>query len=292
MSRSMDPLITAEELARTQTDPRLRIADVRWTLGQPDRGRDAYAAGHIPGAVFVDLDRDLAAAGPGLHPQGGRHPLPDPAAFAERMGRLGFGDRDRIVVYDDTGGTVAARLWWMLDNLGHPDVRVLDGGLAAWSALGLPTTTEVPELEPVELRLAGAWTGVIDREALAARLGEVAVLDVRAPERYRGEVEPVDKVPGHIPTALSVPTVANLGADGRFVPAAELERRFASLQWTDRDVVVACGSGVNATHTVLAMRLAGLPDPIVYPGSYSDWSAADMPVVAGAEPGEPRGPRA
>lgn len=283
----MTPLISAEDLAAQLDDPRLRVADVRWTLGQPDRGRDAYAAGHIPGAVFVDLDRDLAAAAPGQYPQGGRHRLPEPADFAARMGRLGFGSDHRIVVYDDTAGTVAARLWWMLDNLGHADVRLLDGGLAAWTAAGLPMTTEVPELAPASMQLGDRWSRVMDREALASRLGEIPVLDVRAGERYRGEVEPVDRVAGHIPTSLSAPTTANLGQDGRFRPPADIALRYQELGVADGEVVASCGSGVNAAHTALAMRVAGLPDPILYPGSYSDWTAAEMPVVAGPEPGEP-----
>jgi thiosulfate/3-mercaptopyruvate sulfurtransferase len=289
MSVPTKPLMGPDELAGQLGDPRLRVADVRWTLGQPDRGRESYATGHIPGAAFVDLDRDLAAARPGRHPEGGRHPLPEPADFAARLGQLGFGDGHRIVVYDDTGGTVAARLWWMLDNLGHPNVHLLDGGIAAWTALGLPLTTEVAEVMPATMRLSDQWGRVIDRDELASRLGDLPVLDVRAGERYRGEVEPVDRVPGHIPTALSAPTTANLGPDGRFLPPAEIAQRYQGLGVVDGNVVAACGSGVNAAHTALAMRVAGLPDPILYAGSYSDWTAAHMPVVVGPEPGEPGG---
>ena len=288
MSPRSKPLITPEELAAALGDPRVRVADVRWTLNQPDRGREAYRAGHIPGSIFVDLDRDLASAAPGPYPQGGRHPLPDPAAFAARMGELGFGTDDRIVAYDDANGTIAARLWWMLDNLGHADVQVLDGGIPAWMALGLPVTADVPARPPEMMRLGDRWTGTIDRQSLASRLGKVRLLDARAGERYRGEVEPVDKTPGHIPTAISAPTGGNVGPDGRFLAADRLAIRFASLGADDAsgvDVVTACGSGVTAAHNALAMRLAGLPDPLLYPGSYSDWTAAGMPVVTGTEPG-------
>lgn len=282
----MGPLISPEDLASQLGDPRLRVADVRWTLNQPDRGRDAYRAGHIPGAVFVDLDRDLAAALPGPHPIGGRHPLPDPAVFAATMAALGFGVDDRIVAYDDTGGTVAARLWWMLDNLGHTNVHLLDGGLATWLSLGLPITTDVAEVKPARMQLAAQWSRVIGRQALKSELGNVLLLDVRAGERYRGEIEPVDRVPGHIPTALSTPTTQNLGPEGRFRPAAELGARYRTLGAANTDVVASCGSGVNAAHTALAMRVAGLPDPLLYAGSYSDWTAAGMPVVTGPEPGD------
>jgi thiosulfate/3-mercaptopyruvate sulfurtransferase len=181
-------LISVEELAARLDDPTLRLADVRWFVGEPDRGRREYDEGHLPGAMFVDLDRDLAApTGPG------RHPLPDPAAFSARMGELGIGPDDLVVAYDDSLGTIAARLWWMLDNLGFGRVALLDGGLKAWREAGLPLTTD-PVSYPVRppLPVAASWSRVIDRDALIDRLGDVALLDVRAPERYRGETEPVD----------------------------------------------------------------------------------------------------
>jgi thiosulfate/3-mercaptopyruvate sulfurtransferase len=201
-------LISVAELAAALDDPDLRIADVRWSLAAPGGGRAAYATAHLPGAVFVDLESVLTAPG-----GPGRHPLPDPAAFVAALGALGIGRRHRVVTYDDAGGTVAARLWWMLDALGHARAAVLDGGIGAWRAAGLPVTAEVPvhAALPPEERLASAgvgsaWPRTIDRVALAARLGEVTLLDARALERYRGEIEPVDRVPGHIPTARSLPT--------------------------------------------------------------------------------------
>jgi thiosulfate/3-mercaptopyruvate sulfurtransferase len=272
-------LIPPEELLARLDDPALRLCDVRWWLADPAKGRRDYAAGHLPGAVFVDLDRDLVArAGPG------RHPLPSPAVFAARMAQLGIGDDTEVVAYDDAGGTIAARLWWMLDDLGHPAARVLDGGLGAWVAAGGPLTAQEPVPVPGRLTLRPAWSRVIEREALASRLaaGDVAVLDARATERYRGDSEPIDPVAGHIPGALSRPTGGNLGPDGRFLPPAVLRRRFEDIPG---DAVHQCGSGVNACHNALAMRVAGLPDALLYPGSYSDWSTAGMPVATGDEPG-------
>lgn len=282
MTAAPGPLVAPETLRDRLGDGDLRLADVRWYLGRPGAGRAAYEAGHLPGAVFVDLDADLSApSGPG------RHPLPDPTAFAERLAALGFGSDHWIVAYDDGGGTVAARLWWMLDALGHRRASVLDGGLAAWSAIGGPLTTDVPNRSPARLELARRWTKTIDRNELRGRLGSVVLLDGRAPERYRGEVEPVDPAAGHIPTARSAPVTDNLGPDGRFRTPIDLRARFLALGAEKAPVVVACGSGVNACHHVLAMRLAGLPDPLLYPGSFSDWSRAGLPVVAGDDPGDP-----
>jgi thiosulfate/3-mercaptopyruvate sulfurtransferase len=227
----------------------------------------------------VDLDMVLTAIeGPG------RHPLPDPATFAARMSELGVGDDADIVVYDDVGGTIAARLWWMLDDLGHPRVRVLDGGIAAWIAAGGPVTpaAPAPPAPLASLHLAGRWSRVIDRASLATGLGRLTLVDVRAHERYRGDLEPVDAVPGHIPTAINLPLAGNLASDGRFLDAGTLRSRYADLR---PDVVVSCGSGVNACHAALAMREAGLPAPLLYEGSYSDWTRSGMPVATGDEPG-------
>lgn len=296
------PIVSPETLGAwvARARPRLRIVDVRWYLAQPQgAGRAAYAAGHIPGAIHLDIDRELTARrGPG------RHPLPDPSAFAAALALAGIGDGDTVVAYDDVGGWVAARLWWMLDDLGFgADGRggtlVLDGGLPAWTAAGLPLATEVPDLPPATLLLAGAWDRVVDREALKPRLGNLLLLDARGGPRYRGEVEPIDPVAGHIPTAVSAPVEGNLLANGRFRPPAELKARFEGLRAaagaaglmaaTDQrgPVVVSCGSGVSACHDALAMRIAGLPNPILYPGSYSDWSTAGEPVVVGEAPGQP-----
>jgi thiosulfate/3-mercaptopyruvate sulfurtransferase len=279
------PLISPPALHDRLGAPDLRIVDVRWVLGSPGAGWAAYDAGHIPGAMFLDLDTDLAAAeGPG------RHPLPTPAAFRDRLERAGIGTGDEVVAYDDAGGTIAARLWWMLDNLGHERARLLDGGLTAWLADGFPTTTELPD-PPARghLALRDAWTNVIDREALTAGLGTYVVLDARAGPRYRGETEPIDPVAGHIPTARNAPADGNFGPEKRLRPPAELAARYEGLGAAGRDapVVTTCGSGVTACYTSLAMRVAGLPDPILYPGSYSDWSRSGMPIATGDEAGHP-----
>jgi thiosulfate/3-mercaptopyruvate sulfurtransferase len=175
----------------------------------------------------------------------------------------------------------------MLDDLGHPDVAVLDGGLEAWTAAGLPLTTDEPHWPGVDLALADRWTNVIERDELTRRLGSVVLLDARAPERYRGEVEPIDPAAGHIPTALNAPLGENVDQTGRFRPPDELASRFRALGADRGTVVTSCGSGTNACQNALAMRLAGLPDPLLYPGSFSDWSRSGMPVAVGPEPGMP-----
>jgi thiosulfate/3-mercaptopyruvate sulfurtransferase len=286
MSLLARALVPPEAVLARLGDPRLVIADVRWYLIDPARGRAAYEAGHLPGAVFVDVDADLVGpSGPG------RHPLPHPAAFAERLAALGVGDESFVVAYDDAGGGNAARLWWMLDDLGHPDAAVLDGGIAAWVTAGGPMTAEVPRPTTRILHLAQAWSRVVSREELTARLGSVLLLDGRARERFRGDTEPVDPVAGHIPTAVSHPIATNLGTDGRFLPGPELAARLGALGAADLPVVTSCGSGVNACQTALALRVAGLPDPLLYEGSYSDWSRSGCPIVTGDEPGQPPPPR-
>lgn len=273
------PLIDVARLAACVGDPAVRIADVRWYLGEPDRGAAAHRAGHLPGAVFVDLERDLtAASGPG------RHPLPTREAFAATMGRLGFGDGDLVIAYDDRGGTIAARLWWMLRWIGHEAVRVVDGGIDAWVKAGFRLDAGPVTAPPRTMTVRSGSTRTIDREALAARLGEVALLDARDPVRYRGEIEPIDPVAGHIPTARSAPTTDNLDADGHFQPSDHLATQYRAVA-PSGDVVVYCGSGVTACHDILAMRAAGLPEPILYPGSWSDWGSAGMPVATGPDPG-------
>lgn len=278
------PIISPAALADRLGDPGLRIVDVRWVLGKPGLGREAYDAGHLPGAIFLDVDTDLVASeGPG------RHPLPSPGAFRVTLEAAGIGSDHDVVAYDDVGGWVASRLWWMLDDLGHDRVAVLDGGYPAWVAEGLPVTRDVPAYPRTRLELADQWANTIDRDTVAAGLGQLVLLDARAGPRYRGETEPIDPVAGHIPTARHAPTDANLGADGRLLPADALRERFVALGADGRSgpVVTSCGSGVSACFNSLALRVAGLPDPILYPGSYSDWSRTGMPIAVGVEPGDP-----
>ncbi len=277
------PLISVAELLERLGDPRLRIVDTRWSLGKPGAGRAAYDQGHLPGAIHLDLDSDLAAP---LRPDGagGRHPLPDPTEWAHRIAQRGIGNDSLVVAYDDVGGWIAARLWWMLDNLGFRNVAVLDGGIGAWVAAEHSIDSDPSSFLPADLHLADHWTGTIQRDDLRDRLGDVVLLDARAAARYRGDTEPVDPYPGHIPTARNRPTSENIGADGRFRPATELRADLAPL-FDEGPVVTSCGSGTSAAHHSLAARVAGLPDPILYAGSYSEWSRTGQPVITGDQPG-------
>ncbi|MFE6287389.1 sulfurtransferase [Streptomyces sp. NPDC057877] len=282
----MNAIISAPELASELTGENPPVLlDVRWQLtlaaaaGAPSfDGRAEYAAGHIPGAVFVDLDRELAGA-PGA---AGRHPLPDLAEFGAAMRRAGVTAGRPVVVYDGGQGWAAARAWWLLRWTGHPDVRVLDGGLSAWRGELSTGETTPPEgdFEPVP-----AATGLLDADAAAALARSGVLLDARAAERYRGDVEPIDRVGGHIPGAVSAPTTENVGPDGRFLPEEELRARFKALGAADgAQVGVYCGSGVSAAHEALALAVAGIPAEL-YVGSWSQWSSdPSRPVAVGADP--------
>jgi thiosulfate/3-mercaptopyruvate sulfurtransferase len=278
---SREALVEVDDLLAAFDDPSIRIADVRWFLGEPERGQLEYQRAHIPGAIFVDLDRDLAAA-----PGAGRHPLPDPTAFADRMGQLGFGDEHTIVIHDAHGGQYGARLWWMLDRLGHPSVFMLDGGLEAWQAGGGELTAERTSHLRATMTLLDTWRNIIDREGVAASIDSIDLVDVRSPERYTGESEPIERVAGHIPGARNRPCASMLDAAGRMLPPDQLRTliRGDGARAT-LPLVLSCGSGVTACFGLLAARVAGLPDPILYPGSYSDWVGSGMPVATGPEPG-------
>jgi len=271
------PIVSAAWLADHHRDPDVRVVDLRWYLDGRS-GQAAYDAGHVPGAVFVDLN-----AISGHEPGRGRHPLPEAGVFEAAMRAAGIGRDTAVVVYDDAGGSVAARLWWMLRYFGHDRAAVLDGGIQAWS--GEPGTT-------AERPAAGDFAAAPPREELKVEYEDVRrlpagtlLLDARAGERYRGEIEPVDPIAGHIPGARSAPAGDNLDAEQRFRSPEELRRRFEALgAGADRDVVVYCGSGVSACHDLLAMEVAGLAGARLYPGSWSEWTAhADAPVATGEE---------
>ena len=242
-----------------------QFADVRWYLDGRS-GRAAYVAGHIPGAVFVDLDTMLAAEPSRAE---GRHPLPDPDDFAASMRALGIEEKSVVVAYDDAGGTVAARLVWMLRAVGVC-AAVLDGGIGGWEG---PLSTVEPEIEPSSFPSV-PWPAELLATADDAADPALRVLDARAPERFRGEVEPVDARAGHIPGAVNVPATSLLGRDGRFLPRDELRAR---LEGAD---VAYCGSGVNASFLVVAAQHAGMPAPRLYPGSWSQWSGDPSRAVA------------
>jgi thiosulfate/3-mercaptopyruvate sulfurtransferase len=305
-----NPLITAAELARLDTG--VALLDVRWRLGGPP-GIEAYRAGHLPGAVFVDLDRDLAAlpGQGGSSGQGGRHPMPSAADFQSAMRRCGVNDDGLVVAYDDADSTAAARAWWLLRYFGHPRVRVLDGGYRAWTAAGFPVSTGTPTVAGGDFTARPGHMPLLDAAAAAALARTGLLLDARAGERYRGEQEPVDPVAGHIPGAISAPTSENVGPDGMFKTPAALASRFAALgagsaaRGTASGVGAAsgadgmpgagvasgaggmpavgayCGSGVTAAHEILALSLAGIPAAL-YLGSWSEWiTDPSRPVATG-----------
>nr|WP_271175750.1 sulfurtransferase [Leifsonia poae] len=273
-------MIDAHELATALDSPTPpRVLDVRWKLGGPP-GRGEFERGHIPTAVYVDLDTELAGHGA---PTDGRHPLPEPDAFQASARSWGLNDGDAVVVYDDVSGTSAARLWWLLRYSGFGDVRVLDGGLTAWRETGGALETGPRAAEPGHVTLTPGAAPTIDADEAAALAAEGILLDARAAERFRGEVEPVDPQAGHIPGAVSAPTTANLGPDGRMLPPQQLADRFAALGIeAGATVGVYCGSGVTAAHEVLALELAGVRASL-YPGSWSAWSNDPArPVATGA----------
>jgi thiosulfate/3-mercaptopyruvate sulfurtransferase len=264
-----DVLVTAPDLAAELAGPRPpRLLDVRWQLGGPP-GVEAHRAGHLPGAVFVDLDTELAAPPSAAD---GRHPLPDVADLQAAARRWGLRAGERVVVYDDTGATSAARAWWLLRWAGVADVRILDGGLPAWVAAGGAVEPGDVTVEPGDVVLTGGQLPTVDADGAAAWAADGVLLDARAAERFRGEVEPVDPRAGHIPGAVSAPTADNLDEDGRFLAPDALTARFAALGVPEGgDVAVYCGSGVTAAHEAAAIVLAGR-NPVLYPGSWSQWS--------------------
>jgi thiosulfate/3-mercaptopyruvate sulfurtransferase len=267
-------LISTADLAEHLADPAFVLVDVRHDLTQPDAwGESAYGLGHLPGARFVHLDRDLSAPKTGRN---GRHPLPAAGACAELFGRLGIDATKQVVAYDQGSGMYAARLWWMLRALGHDAVAVLDGGFAAWTREGRPVATATPVVTPSTF-LARPRASSLDAPAVAASLSarSLLLLDARARERFRGDVEPLDPVAGHIPGALSRPYAENLDATGRFKAAATLAAEFGALLGgrAPAGVVHYCGSGVSACHNLLAMAHAGLDGARLYPGSWSEWCA-------------------
>jgi thiosulfate/3-mercaptopyruvate sulfurtransferase len=276
------PLVTVDWLHRSLGDPSLRIADVRWALSGPP-GRERYDAGHLPGAVFLDVDTELATPGA---PTDGRHPLPSAAHLAEALGTHGIGDEHVVVAYDDASGSIAARLWWLFRHFGRGSAcAVLDGGIAAWADAGLPLTTDEPSHPPATWTPRAARDDVADADAVAAADERTLLLDARAAERYRGEIEPIDPRAGHVPGAVSAPWTGNIGPDGRFLSADALRARFGELGVEGREVVAYCGSGINATHDLLALELAGMGDGRLFAGSWSAWSSDPArPAATGPRP--------
>jgi len=282
MSPALPPLIDTDSLhalleGAAAGDRPMSLLDVRWAL-DGSTGHGTYLEGHLPGAVYVDLDTELAAP---ARPEAGRHPLPEPEDFAASLRRAGLTEGSTVVAYDDTNGAPAGRLVWMLRALGH-DAAVLSGGLDAWDG----------ELETGEVRpapgdvTARPWPSSHIESADEVAAGEALVVDARAPERYRGEVEPIDPRAGHVPGAVNLPFAGNLDGSGRFMPPEELRRRFEAAGVSeDRETIVYCGSGVTATHDLLALESAGFTRLRLFPGSWSQWSAdAARPATLGPNP--------
>lgn len=267
-----DILIAPRDLYHHLDDPEWRIVDCRFELQQPEKGHSDYLAGHVPGAVYAHLDRDLAAP---VTPESGRHPLPAPETFAAVLGRWGISGRTRVVAYDQAGGAIAARLWWMLRRwLRHREVRLLDGGFAAWQREGLPVSTEVPEPEPAVYEARPDADAVVTTDALPGRLerGDLLV-DARESERFTGRQEPIDPVAGHVPGARNFPFRQSLRKDGTWDSAESLRRAWTPLLagGRDRSWITMCGSGVTACHLAVSAELAGFEPPRLYAGSFSEW---------------------
>jgi thiosulfate/3-mercaptopyruvate sulfurtransferase len=265
-------LIGVDALQELLGEPRLAVVDCRFDLMNPEAGRRAYLAAHIPGARYADLNRDLSAP---TTPLTGRHPLPAPAAFANRLGELGIGDSSQVIAYDDANGAYAARLWWMLRWLGHDAVAVLDGGFKAWTAHGRALESGETAVRAQSFTPRVHSQAVVSASEVAQALLDPRALlvDARAAERFAGSVEPIDAVAGHIPGAVNHPFSLSLDAQGRFLPAAELKGR-----WQERlagkdagNLIAMCGSGVTACHNLLSLEVAGLSGAKLYAGSWSEW---------------------
>jgi thiosulfate/3-mercaptopyruvate sulfurtransferase len=280
---SYTTLISADAL-KTQIDrPDWIVVDCRFSLADTKLGAKNYRHGHLPNARYAHLDKDLSSA---ITSRTGRHPLPDFRALAQKLGHWGIDNRSQVVVYDDAGGAFAGRLWWLLRTLGHDKVAVLDGGIKAWRKKGYPVTTALPAVKPRNFRpypQDASWlTAEQVQNGLASR--SICLVDARAPERYRGEAEPIDPVAGHVKGALNRPFQANLTASGEFLPAEQLRRQFQALtgDLPPEQIVHMCGSGVTACHNLLAMEHAGLKGSKLYAGSWSEWIRnKNRPVATG-----------
>lgn len=274
-------LVDGATLSRHLDDPSWCVVDLRHQLADTTYGECVYAASHIPGAIFLHLDRDLSGAMTGRN---GRHPLPEPVRLMSRLGEVGISNDTQVVVYDDAQGMIAARLWWLLRWLGHTRVAFLDGGFPLWQSEGRPTTADQCPRPPSVFRGAPDSRMMVDADYLLARLAspELCLIDARGPDRFRGENETIDPVGGHIPGARNRFFKDNLEADGRFKPAARLRDEYLALMAgaTPAQVVASCGSGVSACLDLLAMEIAGLHGARLYPGSWSEWCSDPSRPVA------------
>lgn len=269
-------IISIEKLYGALDDPDWFVFDCRFSLADEEEGRRKFVESHIPGAQYADLNRDLSA--PVIPGKTGRHPLPGRNEFLETVRQWGVTPGAQVVAYDDAGGAFAARLWWLFRWLGHDKVAVLNGGIGAWTGAGYPLTAETRRVEPSRFEAGRPLTRTIEADEIAG--AGAIIVDARAEERYRGDVEPMDPVAGHIPSAICLPFAGNLAATGEFKPPTQLAGRFSEAGLDrDRPCICYCGSGVTAAHNVLAMVHAGLPEPMLYAGSWSEWiTDPDRPV--------------
>ena len=279
----LSTLVDTETLSRHLDDPRWVVVDCRFALTDPDAGRRLYRAGHIPGARYAHLEQDLSSP---VTPTSGRHPLPSPNALAEKLGRWGIDKTKQVAVYDDSFGAMAARLWWMLRWLGHEAVALLDGGFPKWQREGRPVTQDAPLITPTQFHATINNAMWVDADQVGAMLGMNGrlLMDARAEERFRGEVEPLDKVAGHIPGAVNMPYEDNLDFSGEFMSDEALREHYLAILRgvAPEKVVQMCGSGVTACHNILAMEHAGLAGAKLYAGSWSEWiTDPKRPVATG-----------
>ncbi len=274
-------LVTTDILNQHLDDPNWVVIDCRFVLADPAAGRAMYDLAHIPSARFADLDQDLSSP---VTQQSGRHPLPSAERFLSTVRSWGINQQTQVVAYDQLGGALASRLWWLMRWMGHRQVAVLEGGYPAWTAKELSTTAELPQVSPGDFQGTPDDQMWLTSEAVAAALaeGNSLLLDARAPERYRGEVEPVDPVAGHVPGATNVPFKENMNEHGGYLSAAELKARFEAVagDLPPEAVVHMCGSGITACHNILAMEIAGLSGSRLYAGSWSEWIRNDQRPVA------------
>ncbi|RAV09742.1 sulfurtransferase [Paenibacillus contaminans] len=278
----MSNTVSAEWLRERLNNNEIVVADCRFVLGKPDAGKEAYDAGHLPGAVYFDLERDLSDP---VDVHGGRHPLPEAGKLAAKLGKAGIDETKTVVVYDDQGGAMASRLWWILKYYGHSRVHVLDGGYSRWNSLGFETATDIPHPKGNEFRpqLQEGW--LLDADQVRQRLGrpDTVIVDSREPKRYLGLEEPIDKIGGHIPGAANYFWKEGFTAEAALKEQAELKQLFKELD-ASKEIVVYCGSGVTACPNILALTEAGFPNVKLYGGSWSDWiSYPENPIAPGPE---------
>ena len=277
-------LVSTEELAAHLEDPDWVVIDCRFTLTEPEAGRAAYARSHIPGARYAHLDDDLSSPKTATS---GRHPLPDPARLAAKLGQWGVGEKTQVVVYDDSFGSIAVRLWWLLRWLGHDAVALLDGGLPKWKKEGRPMTEQLPGIVPAIFTARPSRDMWVDTPAVLEALDrkQALIIDARADIRFSGDIEPIDPVAGHIPGAVNLPFEDNLDMGGTFLPAEELRELYQGLLHgkPPESVIHMCGSGVTTCHNLLAMEIAGLSGGKLYPGSWSEWITDPARPVATGE---------